>query len=80
MSNRTVLKDIASWLLGVALIVHEVLFVPPADLRIEVLILGAVLSGVPGAGAVWAARSGTSGPPSEPPPSRSVSSSGPSGR
>ena len=75
----TMVKDVVFWGLGVWMIFNEIKYVAPADLRVEVLILGAVLSGVPGAGVVWAARhggGGTTGSPSSSPPSQSAASPG----
>lgn len=65
------------WLLGVAILVNEIFFVPPASFRLAVLLIGALLAGVPGielARALWAGgntppESPLPPPTSSPPPS-----------
>lgn len=54
----TVVKDVASYLGGWALIVHQALFVPPRDFNLYLLLLGGALVGVPGVSQLLAMRTG----------------------
>lgn len=58
-----------AWLLGVAILVNEIFFVPPASFRLAVLLVGALLAGVPGLDLARALWSGGVPPPESPPPS-----------
>lgn len=52
----TLVKDLISFVLGLGLIVHQALFVPPADFNPYLLAVGAALVGVPGVGQLLAPR------------------------
>jgi predicted phage tail protein len=73
----TLVKDLISFSLGLALIVHQALFVRPADFNPYLLAVGAALVGVPGVGQLLAPRTDgrrTRGDsPESSPPSRSSS-------
>jgi hypothetical protein len=76
----TVVKDVISYSLGVGLILHQALIVPPPDFNPWLLALGGTLVGVPGFGQLIAMRTGgsPSPPPEEdspppPPPSHTAS-------
>ncbi|GAA2681655.1 hypothetical protein [Actinoplanes palleronii] len=77
----TLVKDLLSYLGGWALIVHQAVFVPPADFNLTLVLLGGTLVGIPGVGQLLALRTG-SGPLPDPPeespsPSPLPSPSGP---
>lgn len=56
------LRDVASFLFGLALMSHQAFFVPPADFNLWVLLTGGSLVGVPGAAvALGTAREGRGG-------------------
>lgn len=54
----TLVKDLLTFTLGLGLIVHQALFVPPADFNPYLLAVGAALVGVPGVGQLLAPRTG----------------------
>lgn len=63
-----VLKDLALFGIGSALMVHEAFAVPRPDFRWEVMVFGGVLAGAPGVLKIWSGRS-TAERSSELPPS-----------
>jgi hypothetical protein len=65
----TVIKDVASYVGGWALIAHQALFVPPRDFNLWLLLVGGALVGVPGVSQLIAMRTG--GGQSPPPPAAS---------
>lgn len=72
----TVIKDVASYVGGWALIAHQALFVPPRDFNLWLLLVGGALVGVPGVSQLIAMRTG--GGPSPDPPVVSPPPSSPS--
>jgi hypothetical protein len=68
----SVLKDVLSYVFGMALITYQALFVPPKDVNEWFLLLGGSLIGVPGVAEIlaWRARgsTGTEAPDSSPQP------------
>jgi len=77
-----VLKDLATFSVGLGLIIHEGWFVPPGQANIATLLFAGVLINVPGASQLLAARTGSPvspDPPEQsslPPPPSSTSSPG----
>jgi len=67
-AGRVLSRDSISFLGGWALVIHQAAAVAPPDFNLAVFLGGLALIGVPGAGAILAARSGalTSEPPSSP--------------
>ncbi|WP_045742258.1 hypothetical protein [Actinoplanes rectilineatus] len=78
----TVIKDAVSYVLGLGLIVHQAGWVDPADFNVVLVVLGAILVGVPGATQLLPWRTGqlpSPDPPEPSPESPPSSSSAPSG-
>jgi hypothetical protein len=76
----TVMKDVASYIGGWALIAHQALVVKPADFNWWFLVTGGLLVGVPGFSQLLAMRTGGGPSPSPeqvspPPPSPSPNAS-----